>query len=360
VSQVDIRPMAEDVFENSDNLFVFFLERESDATSRVEDMRRIIKVVASEPAMAGVTWHYSVRKEGDPAVPDGAGPTENVSDEFPPLKVIMYKGQRKTVLRIGAEVPKDEIVGFFTPVSETLPEDANGEGVIVHRVSGSTFVRDVVAASVNRPVLLQMYEDTCFLCFLMRPFVNSLAELLREHKVPLTIKRLNIEKNDFPSGCPVARGTPTFVIFRGPVAVAQPQKWEEFKPKELVEKICKDFPYLPEDLCARMDELQGLVSRRFQLFTQLVMWTVELQKLEALLGAGGEAAEEGSSKEDADFNAVVAEMMSRDMQRVDGIRDNLRHLQREVDEAEHDAVLMGTMLAEAVAKLEQAGPCAAR
>ncbi|CAK0905875.1 unnamed protein product [Prorocentrum cordatum] len=215
VSQVDIRPMAEDVFENSDNLFVFFLERESDATSRVEDMRRIIKVVASEPAMAGVTWHYSVRKEGDPAVPDGAGPTENVSDEFPPLKVIMYKGQRKTVLRIGAEVPKDEIVGFFTPVSETLPEDANGEGVIVHRVSGSTFVRDVVAASVNRPVLLQMYEDTCFLCFLMRPFVNSLAELLREHKVPLTIKRLNIEKNDFPSGCPVARGTPTFVLMGG-------------------------------------------------------------------------------------------------------------------------------------------------
>merc|ERR1719367_144586 len=103
-------------------------------------------------------------------------------------------------------------------------------------VSGNSFVEDVInESSPSRPVLVQIYEDTCFLCFLMRPFVHSLAGLFADHKVPLSLKRLNIEKNDFPDGCPVARGTPTFVLFRG--AGVAPDKWEEFKPKELVEKV---------------------------------------------------------------------------------------------------------------------------
>merc|ERR1719343_1313406 len=124
----------------------------------------------------------------------------------------MYKGQRKTVLRIGAEVPKDQIVEFYTPVSETLAEGVNSAGMAVHRVSGTCFAEEVVAASSpTKLVLLQMYEDTCFLCFLMRPFVNSLAQLFASYSLPIVVKRLNIEKNDFPVGCPVARGTPTFV-----------------------------------------------------------------------------------------------------------------------------------------------------
>merc|ERR1719478_1927407 len=167
--------------------------------------------------------------------------------------------------------------------------------------------------------------------------------MLTEHRVPLRIKRLNIERNDFPEGCPVARGTPTFAIFRGRSGV----KWEEFKPQDLVGRIESEFPdHCTEDLGAKMRELQEAVSRRFQLFTQLVMWNVEMGKLEMTL-AGGDSNGADESK-DASFSEVVSQLMSQDMKRTDAVPENLAHLQREVDEVEHDVALLGAMLAEQV------------
>ena len=100
----------------------------------------------------------------------------------------------------------------------------------------------------------------------------------------------------------MARGTPTFALFRGPQV--RPEKWEEFKPKDLCEKILqapfragfkqemadfksfwsisslkkpfrrslasisslwrleKVFPKLSDKVFERMDELQTLVSCR--------------------------------------------------------------------------------------------------
>jgi len=279
------------------------------------------------------------------------------------MRVVMYKGQRKGVLSVGEQVPVQEAVDFFTLLTEE--RTAAMKQSDVPGVSGASFPEDVVSSSSPTvPVLLQMYEDTCFLCFLMRPFVNSLAELLKIQKVPLVLKRLNIEKNDFPDGCPVTRGTPTFVLFRG--RDAPPDKWEEFKPKELVEKLTKVFPQQTEEIFETMDELQGMVSKRFQLFTQLVMWTMELQKLEKLIGqapltsevavqvgTSGAPDKEPDVQEDVAFNALVSEMMAKDMKRMDGIVENLAHLQKEVDEVEHDAVLMGSMLGEALLRREQ-------
>lgn len=369
---INIKPVNEEVFDTSDNLFVFFLDKAEELMGRQADIQRVLRELASEESLHRLRYYYNVRKEGDPPVPEGDEPlAEESSDAQPNLRCVMYKGQRKSILRVGKEVPRQEILDFFVLRSENLRED--GKLLDVPRISGNSFQDDVTAASSpGRPVLLQMYEDTCFLCFLMRPFVNSLAQLFASQEVPLIIKRLNIEKNDFPDGCPVARGTPTFVLFRG--ADVAPEKWEEFKPKELVEKISKEFPAEAEKLFAQMEELQGFVSRRFQLFTQLVMWTVELQKLEKLTadataaplpGAAPAAeavpvsavADGGTARdvtEDASFNTVVSEMMAKDMRRVDGILDNLSYLQREVDEVEHDAALMGTMLAEAVRRRELA------
>merc|ERR1712187_212910 len=184
----------------------------------------------------------------------------------------------------------------------------------------------------------------------MRPFVNSIQVLLAESGVPLTIKRLNVEKNDFPDGCPVARGTPTFVFFRG--EKAPPIKWDEFKPKDLVEKLTKEMTKIDESVYAKLEDYQNLVSRRFQLFTQLVFWTVELQKLQALITTPTKV-EALQGDDDSDFNGTVAQMMSQDMKQVDGIHDNLKHLQHEVDEIEHDAVLMGCTLAESIIQRER-------
>lgn len=366
---LNIKQITEETFEVKDNLFVIFLDKSEDLLSRRDDIQRVIRALTSQSSLSGVSFYYNIRKEGDPPVA-GADASSSQTD----LRVVMYKGQRKSTVIVGSEVPTQTVLDFFTPLSEQLGEAARK--MDVPRVCGTTFEADVRSASTpDRPVLVQMYEDTCFLCFLMRPFINSLAEIFAKQDVPLKIKRLNIERNDFPVGCPVARGTPTFVIFRGPESTGE--KWDEFKPKELVEKITKDFPKETATLFDQMDELQGLVSRRFQLFTQLVMWTVELQKLERLTAAAAsspskdDAPSEGADEtatankavdskdapdpephEDDSFNAAVSEMMTSDMKRVDNIIDNLAYLQKEVDEVEHDAVLMGTLLAENVRRRE--------
>merc|ERR1712167_509780 len=133
--------------------------------------------------------------------------------------------------------------------------------------------------------------------------------------LPLQIKRLNVESNDFPDVCPVARGTPTFVMFRG--VDNAPVKWEEFKPKEVVDKLREEFPSISDEVYAKMDDMQGRVSNRLQLFTQTVMWTVELGKLEKLVNSGDgkdqSSTEAQSPSEDAAFGEVVQEMMIKDM-----------------------------------------------
>ncbi|CAE7572308.1 unnamed protein product [Symbiodinium natans] len=294
--------------------------------------------------VVGYRYYQNVRKEGDPPLPH-PGDDDAEEGAQSPLRVVMYKGQRKSVLHIGGEIPKQEVLDFFKPVSQDLTRVKAPKAVPL--VSNASFQKDVLADSQpGKPmVLLQMYEDTCFLCFLMRPFINSLGELLLENKAPFRLKRLNIEKNDFPDGCPVARGTPTFALFRG--GDAPGEKWEEFKPKDLCEKITKVFPALSDSAFQKMDELQAMVPRRFQLFTQLVMWSVELQKLESCISSRvGETAD--AMPEDSEFNSVLSRLMAKDMRRVDGLVDSIEFLQHQVDEAEHDAVVMSIMLGENV------------
>lgn len=349
---VNLKPISEEVFEVADNLFVIFLDSHQDLVDRQQDIQRVLRVLVEHPQLSNVKFHYNVRKEGDPTIP-----VASEGEGLPTLKAVMYKGQRKSPVALGQEIPLDEVLAFFEPRSED-PAKVPPQPPAVSRVVGSNFQELVIEASTtSHPVLLQMFEDTCFLCFLMRPFINAVAELLKEQGVPVTIKRLNIEVNDFPSGCPVARGTPTFVLFRGPTI--PPTKWEEFKPKDFSEKLVKTFGMSPPTV-AQLEELQNLVATRFQLFTQLVMWTSELQRLEELLAAANDALASGKSppatpsKPDDDaFNEVVSAMMALDMRRTDSIRDNLLHLQREVDEVEHDAALMGSMLAEVIRRREE-------
>eukprot|EP00435_Cladocopium_sp_Y103_P034030 s2111_g8.t1 len=355
---VDIKPITDEVFDNNDNLFVFYFDKAEDLEARGWELHRIMDTLVKEPSLSRVKYFQNVRKEGDPVLP-GEGKDDAI-------RVVMYKGQRKSVLFVGDEIPKQEILDFYKPVSQDLSKLKVPKKVPM--VSNASFDEDVLQASApGRPmVLLQMFEDTCFLCFLMRPFVNSLAELLAENKAPFVLKRINIEKNDFPNNCPVARGTPTFALFRGPNVKGQ--KWEEllaswlrtlsifisdsavqnvqeFKPKDLCSKILEVFPNLSDAAFERMDELQSAVSKRFQLFTQLVMWTIELQKLESCIA---NTSSDGGPNEEHDFNSTLQQLMAKDMRRVDGMDENLAFLQKQVEEVEHDAVVLGIMLAKHV------------
>lgn len=338
---VDIKPITDEVFDHNDNLFVFHFDKAEDLEARGWELHRVMDTLIKEPDLSGVKYYQNVRKEGDPVLP-GEGKDDAI-------RVVMYKGQRKSVLFVGDEIPKQEIVDFYKPVSQDLSKLKVPKKVPM--VSNASFDKDVLQASApGQPmVLLQMFEDTCFLCFLMRPFVNSLAELLAENKAPFVLKRINIEKNDFPNNCPVARGTPTFALFRGPNVKGQ--KWEEFKPKDLCSKILEVFPNISDAAFERMDELQSAVSKRFQLFTQLVMWTIELQKLESCIA---NTSSDGGPNEEHDFNSTLQQLMAKDMRRVDGMDENLAFLQKQVEEVEHDAVVLGIMLAKHVLAREAA------
>ncbi|CAE7554402.1 unnamed protein product, partial [Symbiodinium pilosum] len=349
--EIDIKPITDEVFDENDNLFVFHLDKAEDLKTRREDIQRIVQSLIKEASLK-LKYYQNVRKEGDPPLPQAGKQDAKEAGGKPPLRVVMYKGQRKSLLSIGDEIPKQEVLDFFKPVSQDLSKLKAPKSVPL--VSNETFKKDVLDDSQpGRPmVLLQMFEDTCFLCFLMRPFINSLGELLVENKAPFRLKRLNIERNDFPDGCPVARGTPTFALFRGSNAAGE--KWEEFKPKDLCEKIMKVFPKLSDEAFQKMDELQAMVPKRFQLFTQLVMWSVELQKLESCIASAvGESPVDAGSSEDTEFNAVLSRLMAKDMRRVDGLVDSISFLQHQVDEVEHDALVMSVMLGERVLAREK-------
>lgn len=347
-SRATLLPVSDEIFDNQDNLFVFFLDQPEEVLGRRADIEQVMQRCLAESSLHHVRFFHNVRKDEDPPVPEVESSAETTARK--PIKVVMYKGQRKTVINIGDEVPIQKIIDFYMPVTEAINPSVNKK-YAVPKVSNQSFVEDVInASSPEHWILLQLFEDTCFLCFLMRPFVNSVSILLAEQGMPFTIKRLNVEKNDFPDRCPVARGTPTFVLFRG--SQFRPEKWEEFKPKDFIDKLRKELPPMDESVYATMEEYQNLVSRRFQLFTQLVFWTVELQKLQALLCAVAPQPERQAENDDTDFNTVVSQMMTVDMKRADGISDNLKHLQHEVEEVEHDAAIMGMMLAESIAKRE--------
>ncbi|EER14082.1 conserved hypothetical protein [Perkinsus marinus ATCC 50983] len=260
---------------------------------------------------------------------------------------------------------------FFEPVCrplEDLPKFP--EECPVEEVSALNFYDRVIAAArPDMAILLQMYEDSCFLCFLMRPFINQLEDTFRRAHLPITIKRLNIEKNDFPLGCPVARGTPTFVLYRG--YSPKPDKLAEFRPRDIVDRIRTDLLHehpgitLSEHLLRKWEGMVNQVSQRFQLLSQLIMWNTELEKSQMVLaGVSSDAPEAdmamneylvmASSGDDKQlFTTVVSEIMSADMRRTDLLDENIKYLNKEVMNAEMDALVMAEMMAENVIQLEE-------
>ena len=55
---------------------------------------------------------------------------------------------------------------------------------------------------------------------------------------------------------------------------------------------------------------------------------------------------------DEDFNSILQQLMARDMRRVDNMEENLAFMRQQLDEAEHDALVLGMMLGRAVLRRE--------
>ncbi|KFG32483.1 putative thioredoxin, partial [Toxoplasma gondii GAB2-2007-GAL-DOM2] len=293
-------------FDKTDEALVLFLDGETQAEEESEAIRKLralVERMQQEGKLKNIRLFYAWRTAG------------NSPAQGEDTAVMLYKGQRRSryalaeLLRGEAEEagevdPKDKNVEpaalgeertssreaasgeklletFFTPLSEkenaSRTKREKGKHLPI-RVVGSAFKRDVLdEAKAGNTILLQLFEDSCFLCFLMRPFLNSVSALLAEYNIPVTMKRLNIEKNDFPEGCVVTRATPTFVLHRG--AHEEGERWSEFRPRDFIEKLEKEFD-LPVELREKLHALLDLLHERFKRFGLLSVWLLEVRKME--------------------------------------------------------------------------------
>lgn len=343
---VILRGVSDKVYDDTDNLLVFFVENSEDAT-RLGPKVRAFR--AALPELTHVQFFFSEA----PASKDG-----NEADD---VKYAFYKGHRRLALT-ESEFSHAKAREFFAPVYETPPTGDEAEDrpiAPVPKVYGGSFGDTVLRkASAEHPIVVQIFEESCFLCFLMRPFMNSVTACLKRNQIPLDICKIDIEKNDFPDGLPVARGTPTFVAFRGGSAG---EKVPEFRPHEIVERLKQEVSGLAVSddakaaVTADFEQLIQRMGARTSSVMQVTMWNAELLAIQSLSAATAKAAVRRCWKtEDGMLNAVLSEVMAADMKRVDLLDENLAHLARECTEAEADVLYAAsTTLGDQVLALEQ-------
>ena len=321
---------SDEIFENTDNLAVFLVPSAAVHESAHREIAEILTAIgklAENSPLRKANFYFSY-------------PTE-APETAKQVILVLYKGQRKhrefldeqSLSRIG------EWERFFETISDKkTPEELSGSAA-VREITGNSFHAEVTESSKGNPVLLALYEKSCFLCFLMRPFLNSVARDLQDEGVPVLIKRLEIEANDFPENCPIARGTPTFCIYGGR---GNYEKWTEFRPLEFVKKLFQTVE-VPQKLQEKISKFPGLLSERFQLFSTVVMWQTEIEKAQIAL------AKKIFVNEDKEmFNANVTAAMTEDAARSDDLESNLKYFRREAESAEMDAILIGQQLAEKI------------
>eukprot|EP00923_Selenidium_pygospionis_P035658 GHVN01062286.1.p1 GENE.GHVN01062286.1~~GHVN01062286.1.p1 ORF type:complete len:605 (+),score=186.61 GHVN01062286.1:158-1972(+) len=336
-----VEVMTDEIFESTDNLMiVLFSSKQQRDLHGPQLVHMIQKAIQKTAAGDSINLYYTMKQEDCPVI------SENEEDKK--VFVMCHKGQRRQgfLLQFDGQgnvmsgqtagegpsevsgkvqeseaneggktnvhekeiqpVGLDKVLSFFIPVSEDLAstllsktqdrghvdvDKSNSKEVMqfgsVKHVTLDGFQKHIVeASSTDHPILLQLMETSCFLCFLMRPFINSLNELFKREGLHLEIRRLNIETNDFPdkqtTGCPVARATPTFVLYKGSADTAE--RWEEFRPKDLVHKITDTLgDTVTSDVKDELDALLGEMNTRFTTFGVLALWHQERDKLTSVL-----------------------------------------------------------------------------
>lgn len=378
--------MTDALFESADDLCVFLLASSEELVSRRAVLERFIERVRSVDLPARISFSYIIRpssSDDDDAGEDATTvPKDNTISGGVP--VLLYKGQRKTSLfvwdsdeqgnavkeALGESLsPFEVLTKFFHPVSEedelvdgsslqdleqgtqdiqkVSPTEGNPNTVAaVPNVTYKTFEKQVIeSSSQDAPILLQLMEDTCFLCFLMRPFINTVNYILVENQSPLRIKRLNLNKNDFPPGCPIVRSTPNFIVYRGPdsVKTGPPKPWKEYKPKEVTDKLIQEFN-LSDSLRVQLEAAVDKLQERFQKFGLLSLWTQELITLQKLHEEGLSSLSMTDADVEAEYASIVSDLVKQDVQRNDRLEENIEHLDRSIASIEADCMTFAKII----------------
>ncbi|ORM40298.1 uncharacterized protein BXIN_2011 [Babesia sp. Xinjiang] len=329
VSSIPLEHIDENKFDSTDDVVVVLLasrRRAEYPKTQIDKLKSILP--------KGVKLCYTIK--------------QGVDSNNPP--VMLYKGMRKQFYgstnmldQSQYDALKSEMAEFFKPLSQdydTITHDEN----IPEYVTYDTFQEKVVSQATSKaPILLQLYEESCFLCFLMRPFINSVNRHLKEIKSPIRIKRLNIESNDFPKGCPVTRATPTFVMYDGHT---KGTRWSEFKPRDFVKKLT-EVAKLDEKSKEYMEKLTEDVARRFMLFGRLAKWISKSQAIQETL------LTKAKVKDDDVNSRVLNALIALDMTRTDDLETNLELLEKEIVFAEQDCIAVAQIMVSEIIKDEK-------
>lgn len=278
----------------------------------------------NEKLQDNVTRLYEaiLRREPDAQIFYVVSPgVKNNTDIENEVKFMMYMGSRKDSFTWDLKTtsnPKDveNLLKYWDFVSEPDFEPVESG---IQPISANQFKEKVVEASKKQPIVVQLFEDGCFLCFLMRPMIQTINSSPIAERLGFKMVRFNIDANDFPEDLPMARGTPTFVLFKN----GKGEKWAQFKPQDITKKMSDAFNH-PDDLRKQIDELPGVVGQRLAMFTQMVMWSLEIKRLQKVL-ADPNTNLVPETKETDGFNEMVMALMAEDMKRTDKLEENVKY-----------------------------------
>lgn len=241
-------------YEKEDCTMTFFFKNASDIRKNRNNIYQIIKPTSQLPTACNVKFYTGILDEDN---------------------VICLKGQR----RLKRPLPLTEFDRrrLLVEVTNFFQDKSSEERDNHRKVSFNRFKEEVIQRSSKKfPVIVQVSEKSCFLCFLLHPFIESVRRVFDKHNIPAALKTVFIDENDFPPGMPVSRATPAFIEYRGNKSVIP---WPEFRPNELVEALSKRLN-LKSSIVEELTALTAKVQERMERFGLL---TLLLHEKEALM-----------------------------------------------------------------------------
>ncbi|KAI4840722.1 thioredoxin-like protein [Plasmodium brasilianum] len=320
----EMKEITDDIFDNMDNIVLFVLDK-----NKLNEEKKNIQEIKNEIEklnIKNINFLYTYNEE---------------SKEY---ACYLYKGRRRrniTKQELASNFIEDIFEPFFTPVSEDyekINEGNNGNFPIC--VTHDTFEKEIIEDSKKNEIILVLFENTCFLCFLYKPFINTLHKLFKENNIQLKLKKYNIEKNDYAPNMIVCRGTPTFLFYHN----GKGNKLDEYKPNDIINKIdqiIKSPKNIKEQMLAKAD----LIHERMHQFGYLTMWMTESKIIENMLIKRHIKDISSNTDDDTIYNEVLTALIEEDTGRNDLIEDSLSYMKEKINEAEKSCFVVAMMMA---------------
>ena len=101
----------------------------------------------------------------------------------------------------------DQILGTISPG----PAGGNGADDLVKDTTTQTFMRDVIEASKQVPVLVDFWAEWCGPCKMIAPILDEVSST---YEGKLQVAKMNVDENrDIPAKFGI-RGIPTLMLFK--------------------------------------------------------------------------------------------------------------------------------------------------